>query len=166
MQSCIRGWIAILVIAVGAWGEASFAQSGRIRGHVQVTDGDTLRMGDLRIRMHGMDAPEKAQICIKQGAPWQCGQASKAALVARIGAASVDCVVKDQDRYHRLVAECFLGAESINRWMVAQGWAVAYRQFSQDYVGAEGQARSAGRGIWSSQFEMPSEWRSARRHRR
>lgn len=37
------------------------------------------------------------------------------------------------------------------------------RRYSRDYVRAEDQARAARRGVWSGQFEMPWEWRAARR---
>jgi endonuclease YncB( thermonuclease family) len=43
--------------------------------------------------------------------------------------------------------------------MVIDGQAVAYRQFSQRYVGEENAARAARRGIWGTEFEMPWEWR-------
>jgi endonuclease YncB( thermonuclease family) len=46
--------------------------------------------------------------------------------------------------------------------MVRNGWAVAYRRFSEAYVGAEAEARAARRGIWSSRFEMPESHRSSR----
>ncbi len=47
--------------------------------------------------------------------------------------------------------------------MVEQGWAVAYRHYSMDYAGAENDARAARRGLWSSSFEMPWDWRKNRR---
>jgi len=43
--------------------------------------------------------------------------------------------------------------------MVTEGWAVAYRNYSDDYVEAEEQAHTVGAGIWSSQFVMPWDWR-------
>lgn len=39
--------------------------------------------------------------------------------------------------------------------MVAGGWGLAYRQYSEDYVDVEDAARSAGRGAWGSEFEAP-----------
>ena len=43
--------------------------------------------------------------------------------------------------------------------MVRDGQAVAYRYFSTRYVGKEEEARSAGRGVWATVFEMPFDWR-------
>ena len=56
-----------------------------------------------------------------------------------------------------------MGSEDLNRWMVEQGWAVAYRRYSMDYVQAEEAARATGRGLWSSSFEMPWDWRKTAR---
>ena len=43
--------------------------------------------------------------------------------------------------------------------MVAGGWGLAYRQYSEDYVDVEDAARSAGHGAWGSEFEAPWDWR-------
>ena len=55
----------------------------------------------------------------------------------------------------RTVAVCLVGNEDINRWMTFQGWALAYRKYSGDYVDAEDEARVAGRGLWRGGFEPP-----------
>jgi endonuclease YncB( thermonuclease family) len=44
--------------------------------------------------------------------------------------------------------------------MVEQGWAAAFRKYSLDYVDAE---NDPARGIWRGEFDMPWEWRAARR---
>jgi len=67
--------------------------------------------------------------------------------------------------YGRIVAVCWIGAENLNAWLVLQGWAVAYRRFSTDYVLHEDAAKEARRGIWRGKFQMPWDWRSASRNR-
>ena len=47
--------------------------------------------------------------------------------------------------------------------MVSQGWALAYRRFSLDYVGKEAEAQAARRGLWASEFVKPWEWRRGKR---
>ncbi|WP_212770014.1 thermonuclease family protein [Thalassovita mangrovi] len=66
----------------------------------------------------------------------------------------------DKDRYGRLVAKCYQEGVDINGWLVANGWAVAYRQYGLDYVSQEREAKAAKRGIWKSRFVMPWDWRS------
>jgi endonuclease YncB( thermonuclease family) len=65
----------------------------------------------------------------------------------------------DRDQYGRIVARCYAGTEDLNLWMVASGWAVAYREFSRDYVPDEEAARAARRGMWQGEFMLPSLWR-------
>ena len=43
----------------------------------------------------------------------------------------------------------------INEWLVLQGWAVAYKRYSHDYVRAETLAKAKRRGIWASEFVKP-----------
>jgi len=55
--------------------------------------------------------------------------------------------------------------EYLDRWMVANGWAVAYRRYSVDYVADEEAARRGHINIWSGDFDMPWDWRAQRRNR-
>lgn len=135
-----------------------------LTGTASVIDGDTLEVRGTRIRLHGIDAPESAQLCQDgTGKDWRCGQKAALALSDRIGRRPVTCEQKDKDRYGRVVAACFVGGENLNAWMAANGWAMAYRQYSKDYVGAEATARAARAGIWAGTFQPPWEWRAAKR---
>ena len=130
-------------------------------GTATVIDGDTIEVHGTRIRLHGIDAPESRQECNRaDGTNWRCGQQAALALSDRIGRSTVRCDPRDRDRYGRIISICFKGAEALNRWMVAAGWAVAYRKYSLDYVGDEERAHAAKLGIWSGSFQMPWDWRS------
>ena len=80
-----------------------------------------------------------------------------------IGSQSVTCRGTERDRYGRLIAVCNAGEDDLNAMMVRDGWALAYRQYSLDYVDEEGVARDAKRGIWRGEFVPPWEWRRGRR---
>jgi endonuclease YncB( thermonuclease family) len=70
-----------------------------VQGSPSVTDGDTIRMGETRIRLEGIDAPEISQTCSRSdGTPWKCGQQSKAALIDKIGKQTVSCTITGTDR--------------------------------------------------------------------
>jgi len=71
----------------------------------------------------------------------------------------VRCEPRDVDRYRRDVAVCWAGDTNINERMVRDGWAIAYRQFSKEFVDAEGDAREAKRGLWAGAFVAPAEFR-------
>jgi endonuclease YncB( thermonuclease family) len=133
-------------------------------GHVDVVDGDTLRMGSRRIRLDGIDAPESAQTCEREGFAWRCGEDATAALRRFVGTRPVRCVDVGEDRFGRTLARCQVGWEDIGAWMVREGLAVAYTRFSLRYVPEEATARWHRRGLWGGRFEAPEEWR--RRHPR
>ena len=64
-----------------------------------------------------------------------------------------------RDRYKRLIAVCYVGQLNINEQMVADGWALAYRRYSTDYVRAETLAKSRREGMWRTEFVPPWKWR-------
>ena len=138
---------------------------GRILGVASVIDGDTIEIHGQRIRLFGIDAPESSQLCVRPtGERWRCGQQGSFALADRIGRATVSCQPRELDRYGRIVAVCFKGNEDLNRWMVTNGWAVAFRRYSIEYVADEDAARQSQLNIWSGDFEMPWEWRVRQRN--
>ena len=130
-----------------------------IVGQASVVDGDTIEIHGTRIRLFGIDAPEGGQTCTVQGKAMPCGRRAAFALANRIGRQVVECRPKDEDRYGRVVAVCGVGGEDINAWMVAQGWALAYRYYSRDYVSQERSASKAKLGMWQGEFEPPWDWR-------
>ncbi|HYD11549.1 MAG TPA: thermonuclease family protein [Allosphingosinicella sp.] len=137
---------------------------GNPAGAVRIVDGDTLRIGDARIRLHGIDAPERAQSCSDaDGRRYRCGEEASAALARLIGDGRPDCAERDRDSYGRSVAICTVGGRDLNRAMVAGGWALAYIRYSRDYEADEAAARRARRGVWQGSFERPDQYRAARR---
>ncbi len=151
---------ALLVIAV-----AHIAQSRElIVGRASVIDGDTIEIRDQRIRLFGIDAPESGQTCMNEkGATYRCGQRAAQALDYRISDSVVTCEPKDKDRYGRVVAVCRAYGEDLSAWMAGLGWALAYREYSVQYVPAEELARRRKAGMWSGRFDPPWEWRAERR---
>jgi endonuclease YncB( thermonuclease family) len=107
-----------------------------------------------------VDAPESSQTCKDRlGIEYRCGQRAALALADKIGSGPVSCEARDTDRYGRIVAVCLQRGMDLNAWMVEEGHALAYRQYSKDYVPQEETARAAKRGIWSGSFTPPSEYR-------
>ena len=132
---------------------------------IQVIDGDTIHIGKLKYRLFGIDAPEIKQICEKDNTKIQCGVIAKSVLKNKIADKIPECIVKDKDRYQRLVAECFIGKESLSRFMVREGYAVAYSQYSKDFINDEKYAKENKLGIWSMNFQVPSEYRKSLRNK-
>ena len=132
---------------------------------IQVIDGDTIHIGKLKYRFFGIDAPEIKQICEKDNTKIQCGVIAKSVLKNKITDKIPECIVKDKDRYQRLVAECFIGKESLSRFMVREGYAVAYSQYSKNFIEDEKYAKENKLGIWSMNFQIPSEYRKSLRNK-
>lgn len=147
-------FLAVLLFVISG-GDAS----AEIVGRATVIDGDAIEIRSDRIRLYDIDTPESAQLCSLRGEPYRCGQRTALALADKLGQKTVRCSEKDVDRYGRMVAVCFVGGEDINRWLTFEGWALAYRKYSRDYIDAEDAAREAGRGLWRGEFEPPWQWR-------
>ncbi len=151
------------VLALSLCGSFSAAWAEPLIGRANVIDGDTLDIRGVRIRLHGIDAPEAAQLCTRaSGERWRCGAAAANALADRIRQATVHCRGQGRDRYRRTIAVCTLRGKDLGRWLVLRGWAVAEQRYSQAYVKDEAQARQARRGIWSGEFAEPRDWRRTR----
>lgn len=142
---------------------AAPASAEELVGRATVIDGDTIEIHGKRIRILDIDAPESRQTCMNgDGQEWRCGQKAALALADWMGRRTVTCSSTKLDKYDRHLARCSIAAADVAQWLVSEGWAVPYRQCKCEVVrSASQQARSARRGIWSSDFEMPWEWRKS-----
>lgn len=154
--------VAIALFAVFAY--ASIASAGEFIGRASVIDGDTIEIDGQRIRLHGIDAPESAQVCSSaNGKPYRCGKDAAFALDSFLAASRpTRCVEMDRDRYKRVVAECFRAdGANVNAWMVRQGHAVDWVRYSKGrYSGEQAEAKREALGVWSGPFEMPCSYRA------
>lgn len=128
---------------------------------IRVIDADTVDVDGVRFRLHGIDAPEARQTCRAWGRTWDCGAAATEALMSR--AEGMSCAGSGTDAFGRTIGICSAGGVDLNAWLVANGWALAYRQFSGDYVDEEDRARSNRRGIHRGAFVEPWDWRRGER---
>ncbi len=134
--------------------------ASEIYGMPVITDGDTIKILNNKIRLHGIDAPEKNQKCTKNEKEYNCGVVATKALIKKINKNAVKCLTqKRKDRYNRFIGVCFLGKEDLNKWMVRSGHAIAYRRYSKDYILDEEFAKINKFGLWSGSFIKPEKWR-------
>ncbi len=179
--------VTALPFALGAGGERSLTElvelgfqvvkrlSGRTPAHgvevssdqVRVVDGDTLALGEERIRLFGVDAPELRQTCqTRQGRDVPCGEMARQQLERLVrGSPSLGCDMVDRDRYGRAVGRCTRndGVE-VNRAMVRQGWALPYVEYGGDaYARDHERARADGLGLHELQYQEPEEYRRRQR---
>ncbi|WP_179758916.1 thermonuclease family protein [Hoeflea halophila] len=126
-----------------------------ISGQVRVVDGDSLVMGNRRLRLKGIDAPELKQRCRKNDREYGCGTEAASFLRDLVANHQVICRGEGIDRYGRDLVRCSAGGVDLNQAMVRSGQAVAFG----DYVAAEAEARSQQAGLWAGEFEPPKQWR-------
>lgn len=135
-----------------------------IAGRPKIIDGDSVEVNNIKIRIQGIDAPEKAQKCLNGfGKTYSCGIKSKEAL-EELTDGTIECIGSRLDRYKRTIATCYnKSGKDVAKEMVARGWALAYRQYSSDYVEDENIAAQKKMGIWQGEFIDPWDWRKGKR---
>ena len=97
-------YFAVVLAGVSFLTRTTYAASYDLSGRVHITkvsDGDSLRSGNLRIRLFGIDAPELKQQCADQnGVLWGCGVAAQRQLNRLIDTnKDLQCSLRDVDRY-------------------------------------------------------------------
>lgn len=160
MSIFMRRMAAIGLALVGLSPMVAKAQT--LVGHATAVDGDSLSVGGMSVRLFGIDAPEGKQTCTRGDTDWACGEEAARKLNALLAGQQAVCRGRGTDDYGRTIAVCQAAGLELNRTMVQQGWAVAFRNYSSDYIADEERARSAKLGIWGSTFLMPVEWRATR----
>ncbi|MEO5362555.1 MAG: thermonuclease family protein [Magnetococcus sp. DMHC-8] len=153
--------VGLLGLAGLVWAEETdLAWSGRV---VRVVDGDTVwveRDGTgIRIRLEGIDAPERDQ-------PW--GEEATAFIRQQALGGEVTVLGKEWDRYGRLVARIVLpNGSHLNHQLVRQGLAWWYHAYSTDHAlqAAQALARQEQLGLWSDAHPAPP-WLWRRTHLR
>lgn len=155
----MKAWLfaALLAVVPGIAHGADFA--GKV---VRIIDGDTLEVlhdrSPVRVRLEGIDCPEKAQ-------PF----GTKARQFAAELAFNELVTVKDhgKDRYGRTLGEVVLpDGRSLNQELVRAGFAWWYRRYSKDKTleALEAAARAEKRGLWADPHAVaPWDWRRGKR---
>lgn len=152
---------------------AAESHAGRmVEGVVRtVYDGDTILLATpessrIKTRLYGIDAPETAKPD-QPGQPF--GGAARRALLSKIIGKRVSAEIVAVDQYQRSVAVIRYAGRDINREMVAEGMAWAYRQFLQgpyatEYLDAESRARARRAGLWRNANPRPP-WEFRQAHK-
>jgi endonuclease YncB( thermonuclease family) len=134
-----------------------------VTGRVRVIDGDTFDVAGVRVRVHGIDAPESKQTCeTEQGAVWACGAWVTSRVAVLYDGKRATCRSVDRDRYDRVVARCEVAGRDVGQHLVSQGLAFAYRKYSMAYDLDEKGAAINDRGLHASRVQKPAQYRATR----
>ena len=155
--------LRLFVVALALYAEPDSKLQEFTGKVVHIADGDTLTVLDAdnvqhKIRLHGIDAPEKSQAF---------GTKAKEALAGKVHEKTVRIVWKEKDRYGRIVGDVHLGDRNINIEMVHDGYAWWYRTYapkSKTLEQAEAEAKKEKRGLWHDKDPEPP-WEFRRKER-
>ena len=138
-----------------------FLTNNLFASHVTVVDGDTSKLGDVKIRFSGIDAPEINQTCVASEGKVACGKISRDILITKVTNKKITCTDEGKDFYGRVLGECFVNGESLSRYLVREGFAFAYRKYSDKFISDEEYAKSNRLGMWSMKFQYPWDYRKS-----
>lgn len=162
--TCLR-WLLTTLAVLLSLSVSNLAAANLLTGRViGVLDGDTIDVLDAsktthRIRLTGIDAPEKAQAF---------GQRSKEHLSDLVFGKQVEVQGGKSDKYGRTVGKVTVQGADANLEQVRAGFAWHYKQYAAMqsvgdralYASAEEKARSSHSGLWHDAKPMsPWEWR-------
>ena len=136
-----------------------FLTNNLFASHVTVVDGDTIKLGDVKIRFTGIDAPEINQTCVASEGKVACGKISRDLLIEKVTNNKISCTDEGKDFYGRVLGECFVNGESLSTYLVREGFAFAYRKYSNKYIEDEEYAKFNKLGMWSMEFQYPWDYR-------
>ena len=134
-----------------------------VKGQAKALSGDTMLIGDSRIVLNGIEAPEMRQSCrTRRGRRWDCGRSALNALRRITGYETVVCTVVRTDAAGRKTSDCLIGEKNIAEELVRDGHVFALSGLFSGYGGEEEEAKSTGRGVWQGKAQLPSEYRAER----
>lgn len=126
-----------------------------------IVDGDTLKLNGTTYRLHGIDAPEKSQVCDNG---WLAGEYATAVLRGLVDARFVICIPRTTDRYGRTVAICLADGVDVGAEMVRQGMAWAFTRYSTSYVDLEAAAKAERLGVHGAGCKPAWDYRQEKRN--
>lgn len=161
----------ITLIILLTFALSNFLNGKEISGIPKIVDGDTLHIKNYKIRFESIDAPEIKQKCKKDyfkisyiigftlKKNYSCGIISKKNLEKKVKNSEIKCILSSKDKYKRYLGTCYKGSLNLNKWMVRNGFAVAYKRYSKQYLNDENFAKVNKLGMWKGTFLRPEKWR-------
>jgi endonuclease YncB( thermonuclease family) len=154
----------LMTLAIGVCSAA--AQDGAvIEGPATMEDADIVTIGDARIILWGVDAPEKRQKCTyADGQEWNCYETARRETEMLIESGPWTCTQQGKpDRYKNIYAVCEVAGTNVNSHLVRKGFAVAYTDQSDLFEADQDAAKTEKIGLWQEgvTFHEPWVFRSA-----
>ena len=154
MLSVLRSTIISLLAVFVASG--AFA-ADRINGHATVIDGQTLKIDQATLQLHGVIAPPLPMKCqTKRDKPYNCGFLAKKALADMIKGHKLSCKIAATGEPPMVT--CWIGPFSVNEQLLLTGRVLAAPDAGKGYQRAEHAAKVLNEGLWKGKFPPPETW--------
>ena len=131
-------------------------------GKATVVDGAHISVAGNSVQLAGVHAPAQDQTCVemvqRHQTNYPCGLHAKAFLMSVVADRTVTCVATAPPAGigKESSVRCFANGIDLSEALTRAGWAVASDRTSNRYVTAQEDARSAQRGLWAGQFDLPN----------
>lgn len=172
----IGGVFALTIVGTGFGDVAQQTVYSTYADADDVYDGDTLWMGEISVRLAGVDAPEASQICRNGSAQTQCGAEAKRRLATLVAGALVTCQRlgeggrRTDEPFARPLVHCdaVRGNTIIDlaQEMAGDGYAIATDEGDRNYRAGARLALEERRGLMASCSLRPDVWRTDEAARR
>tara|TARA_B100000676_G_scaffold305839_1_gene360853 strand:+ start:8406 stop:8876 length:471 start_codon:yes stop_codon:yes gene_type:complete len=126
------------------------AKSDEIGGFASVQSGNKILIGKRVVRLFGIKAPRKDDLCQIDEQKIKCGVVAWSALIRLADDWHVSCDIELKAKDGPDYATCYIGERDINEAMVRSGWAKAVRKQTDRYVVDEEDAKNFTRGLWAT----------------
>ena len=126
------------------------ANSEEFSGFASVQSGNQILIGKRVVRLFGIRAPQRDDICQIGEQHMKCGVVAWSELIRLADGWHVSCDIELKAKDGTDYATCYIGERDVNETMVRSGWAKAMRKQTNRYVVDEDDAKNFNRGLWAN----------------
>ena len=156
----IRKAITVFGLLLGI---ASLSESAGLIGKIELeSDTGHLHSAGQSFQLYGIQVIDGNRQCIANGLNWNCGKTAQQALLSYLADESLVCFLLSNAYSQNAEfpeVECFLGTQSLNAKLVAEGWALTAIDILVPYRNESLVAQQNEAGIFRGSFVPPKEWR-------
>ncbi len=174
LGATIGAGLALVIVAISFGGPVDLKRYVGLGATELVHDGDTFWLGDVSVRLVGIDAPELAQTCWRGTAVTNCGTEARDHLAALVHDRIVSCAPlqnadgRTRESFGRPLVKCSIAdagpnaGRDLGELMVEGGYAAPYtyqNNAANPYAAQETMARTARAGLQATCMLRPDVWR-------
>ena len=142
--------LTLFLLFVAVTLKSSPANSEEVSGFASVQSGNQILIGKRVVRLFGIRAPQRDDICQIGEQQMKCGVVAWSELIRLADGWHVSCDIELKAKDGTDYATCYIGERDVNETMVRSGWAKAMRKQTNRYVVDEDDAKNFNRGLWAS----------------